>query len=388
MLATPPGPIRILLVIHNLATHGGAENQLEYLARGLAGLGHDVTLCCIEAAWRDLRPLQDAGVEVVELGARTRLARLRAIPRLARLARRAQVVQCTMWDASLWARIAAIIARRPVVVAEHSTDRSVQVTSGGASRKAWIAAHNRLLDPFTFATVSCATSQEELLRGEGVSPEKLVHIANGLPIADVEAEAERSPDRAELDIPEGAKVVMQVGVFRHEKNQAGSLEALNRLRDRFDDFVLVFVGDGVMRGPVERRAGELGADWVRFLGFREDVPALLGLADLMVLPSSSDAMPLTVLEAMALGVPVVASDVGDVRLNLDGGGICIPPGDLTALEAACERLLTDDGARARLGAAGRERARRYDAAAMAGHYSELFERAVSGGSPGTGRYSR
>lgn len=370
----PPRPLRLLFVIYNLGSYGGAENQLVHLARGLVARGYDVTICCINETGRDTGPLEELGVQVRLLGAASPRRRAAAIPQLVRLARAADVVQCTMWDASLWGRIAAILARRPVIVADHATDRSVQVSTSGEPREGWIALHNRLLDRFTAATVTCSTSQTGLLVGEGVAPGKIVHIPNGVPVAEMRAEAGRGPTREELGLPPTGQVVMHVGVFRPEKNQIGTLEAIDRLRHRIGDLQLVFVGGGRLYEDVRARALEMGADWVHFLGPRMDVPAILPLADLMVLPSHSDAMPMTVLEAMALGVPVVASDVGDVRRMLGDGGIVVPAGDSDAFERACEQVLSDAALRDELTEGGSASIREFDSELMVERYSDLFQR--------------
>ena len=118
--------MRLLLLVNRVPA-GGAEKQLLHLAFGLADHGHDVTLCCVDSC--DLGPAasRSGEIEVVELGDTSPGARLAAIPRLTRMARAADVVHCTMWDPSLWGRIAAILARRPAIVADHATDRSKQV---------------------------------------------------------------------------------------------------------------------------------------------------------------------------------------------------------------------------------------------------------------------
>jgi L-malate glycosyltransferase len=377
-----PVPRSRLLLIVNQASHaGGAEVQLLHLANGLAGNGHEVVLCCIDRSFLEPGALA-SGIELVELGAETRGRRALAVPRLARLARDVDVVQCTMWDPSLWGRLAAIAARRPVIVADHATDRSVQVTVSGKPRANWIAMHNRLLDRFTFATVACASSQEEVLLGEGVSPRKIVHIPNGIPIAKIEKVAQGGPSRSSLGIPEDAPLAVQVGHFRAEKNQMAALDAFAKVREEVPTAQLAFVGTGPLREDVERRAAEFGAgEWVHFLGYRPDAVAVLALGDLQLLPSISDAMPMTVIEGMALGVPVVASDVGDVGAMLGDAGVCVPAGDVAALASQCVRLLGDAGLRSRMSDAGRERARAYDSAKMVARYEALFEAARDGGAP-------
>jgi glycosyltransferase involved in cell wall biosynthesis len=284
-----------------------------------------------------------------------------------------------MWDPSLWGRIAAILARRPVIVADHSTDRSVQVSSSGVSRGAWIAFHNRLLDRFTFATVACATSQRAVLIGEGVKPEKIIHIPNGIPVEETVSTANGGVTRRDLDLPEDAPVAIQVGVFRPEKNQLGAVDIFARVREQVPGARLLFVGDGSTRPEVERRVREIGAEsWIRFLGMRTDVPALLALANLMLLPSISDAMPMVVLEAMALGIPTVATDVGDLRKVLaSGAGICVPPNEPEAFANACIALLDDPERWQSAATAAAEASRGFDSAEMVSRYSDLFEAAFA-----------
>lgn len=380
---TAAGP-RILMAVHNLRP-GGAERQLIDLARGLARRGARVRLVCIADPDTDTGPLLDAGVEVIGLGAVRRRDRPRAVATIARLAREADVVHCTMWDATLWARLAAILARRPAVVADHATDRSVQLSRNGKRRDRAIAVHNRLLDRFTFATVACARAQIPTLRREGVDPARIVYIPNGVPTAELRAAAVPPPDRAELGIPEEAKVVIHIAQFRPEKNQTATYEAVARLRSQLnEDVCAVFVGVGrVAKEALERRAGEDGASWAHFLGMRGDVPALLALADLAVLPSTSDTMPMSILEAMALGVPVVASEVGDIHamVEVPGAGLCVPVGDLDAFVDACRRILADPQLGAALSAAGREASRTFDSEAMVDRYLELFRAAIAGAAP-------
>jgi glycosyltransferase involved in cell wall biosynthesis len=366
-------------MVVNALLPGGAETQLMHLAEGLAKAGHQITICCMNGAFVPTESLRAAGVAIVELGASHKVQRLLAVPRLARLARRFEVVHCTIWDASLWGRIAAILARRPVVVADHSTDRSIHTSSKGASRESWVALHNRLLDPFTYATVACAASQRPVLLSEGVDPEKIVYIPNGLPIEEMRSSAANPPARDSFGLPDDAPVVMQVGVFREEKNQVGALEAVAGIRAAGLGAHLVFIGDGPTKAAVEARAAELGAGaWAHFLGRRSDVPALLPLADVLVQPSLADAMPLTVMEAMAIGVPVVATEVGDVPSMLEGrAGLLVPPADRAALEAALTGLLTDPGRRAALGAAGEEIAAGRDSATMVRSYEDLFASAAA-----------
>jgi glycosyltransferase involved in cell wall biosynthesis len=373
--------MRLLLIVNRIPA-GGAEAQLVHLARGLAAQGDEVTLCCVDHMRLTGGELDVPGIELVELGVRTRYGRIASLLRLARLARRAEVVHCTMWDPSLWGRIAATLARRPSIVADHATDRSMQVAAGGAARASWIARHNRLLDRFTYATVACATEQRPLLESEGVDPAKIVLIPNGIPVsAEVEA-ASRGPGREELGLVGPGPLLVHLGRFNPEKNQRGAIDAVSLIRESVPDTQVAFVGDGPERAAVEAHAVEMGAGgWAHFFGFRSDAPAVLALADLMLLPSIADAMPMVILESMALGVPTVATDLGDIREVLGDAGACVEPGDTQAFAAACVELLSDSGRREAMAEAGRRRAPEFDAARMVERYAALFEGARDGRPP-------
>ncbi len=375
------GARRLLLVIPMLGG-AGAENQLVHLAIGLATRGYDVTLAAIVSVRRDIEPLRAAGVRVVDLGARSRLGKIAALRRLVRLARDADVVHCGLWDATLWARLAAIVARRPVVVAEHSGGREIHRSRTGAPRGRWIAAHHRILSPFTFATVACATWQMPLLEREGVDPDKIVYLPNGVPIDDLRAASHIGSGRAALDLPEHALVVVHVARLEYMKNQRASLDAVRRVRAELGDVRLLLVGDGSEREALERYADSIGADWATFLGRRSDVPALLALADLAVLPSLVEGMPMSLIEAIALGVPIVATDVGDVRTTLErtGAGLWVPAGDADAFFEASRSLLVDADERDAIGRTAHQ-SRLFDAGRMVDRYAALFEAAVAGGAP-------
>lgn len=375
---------RLVLVIDTLFW-AGAETQLRHMAIGLRKLGHDVTLVAIADATSYVPDLEEAGVELRVLGVKGRTGKLGAIPRLTRIAREADLVHCTGWDASLWGRLAAIRARRPVVVTEHTAGRDFQVSRSGASRERLISLHNRYLDRFTYATVVVAETQVPLLESEGVRPESIVHIPNAVPLAELRQRAGEGADRAELGVPEGSRLVVHAARFTAPKGQPVTLRAVSRLRETHGDVRVLFAGAGPEEEKVRRQAAEMGADWATFLGSRDDVPALLRAADLAVLPSTAEGLPMSLIESMAVGTPVVATDVGDVRWLLDvtRGGICVPKGDEDAFAAACARVLTDEDLSERLREEGQARVDDFDAAHMAERYSRLLEAAIASRAPST-----
>jgi len=381
--AAPAGGRRRLLLVIDHLFWAGAETQLRHLAIGLAELGHEVTLLAIDDATSYVEDLEAAGVRLRVLGVGRRAGKLAALPRLIAEARRAELVHCTGWDASLWGRLAATAARRPVLVTEHAARREFQVSRGGASRARLIALHNRLLDRFTYATVAVAESQVGLLESEGVRPQSIVRIANAVPLAELRRRADEGPGREALGVPPEAKLVVQAARFIPPKGQRATLRAVAALRERLGDIRVLFAGAGPEEDSVKALATELGAGWASFLGSRDDVPALLRAADVAVLPSAAEALPMSLLESMALGTPVVATAVGDVRWLLErtGGGICVPAGDEDAFAEACGALLGDAELRRRLGDAGVAGVAEFDVPRMAERYAALFAAALGGEPP-------
>ena len=370
---------RRLLFVTNFLGWAGAETQLIHLATGLAERGHDVSIAAFAGVHVDSQPLERLGIRIHSFEAATRARKIASVPALARIARRAQVVHCSTFDATLWGRLAAALARRMAIVTEHTPGREVQTNSLGRSRRRMIALHNRLLDAFTYATVVVAGWQAPLLRGEGVRPESIVHIPNGAPMQELREASHAGVTRGQLGIPQDAKVVLHAARLFPYKGQRDTLAAVRRLRESVGDVHAVIVGDGPDREELEREAAETGG-WAHVLGPRDDVPALLALSDLAVVPSKAEAMPMIIIEAMALEVPVVGTDVGDVRGILEeaGSGISVPVDDFEAFYGACQEVLADPSLHRRLAEGARKSSPAYDSSVMADRYDTLFEAAVEG----------
>jgi glycosyltransferase involved in cell wall biosynthesis len=179
----------------------------------------------------------------------------------------------------------------------------------------------------------------------------------------------------------GEVVIGTVAALRAEKNLVRLLRAF-RLLPESAGARLVVVGDGPDKGPLEALAAELGlGDRVRFAGHFADPSQLYQEFDLFALSSDTEQMPLSVLEAMAAGLPVVATDVGDVRAMLapENASFVVPKSD-EDLAAGLRRMVEDAPLRAQLGAANRARAEQeFDERAMVGAYRALFAGAESGG---------
>jgi glycosyltransferase involved in cell wall biosynthesis len=186
-------------------------------------------------------------------------------------------------------------------------------------------------------------------------PERVVVVHNGIAGA-AEPGAGRTV-RAELGIGEHELVIAMVSSLRAEKAHDVALRAVAELLASVPDLRLVIAGDGPLRAEITRAATALG-DRVLAIGYRPDIMALLDAADVLLHPSRHDALPTTIMEAMAASTPVVATRVGGIPELVDHrvSGLLVPaPPTPSALAAALAELLHDPQRRNELAAAGRER---------------------------------
>lgn len=229
-----------------------------------------------------------------------------------------------------------------------------------------IATVHRLLDNATarlcarILVVSDAT--RAALAAQGYPQDRLETVHNGFDGTSVSADSAEAI-RRELALPTDAVVVCTVGRLNAMKGQREVIEALARLSG---DSHLVIAGEdaeqgGAFASELHRLAEDIGVGGrVHLLGYRGDVPAILAAADVFVLPSWAEGLPMVVLEAMAAGLPVIGTRIGGIpELVVDGvTGVLVAPRDVTALTEALELLVTDEGERRRLGTAGRSRLER------------------------------
>ncbi|HEX2700008.1 MAG TPA: glycosyltransferase, partial [Acidimicrobiales bacterium] len=170
----------------------------------------------------------------------------------------------------------------------------------------------------------------------------------------------RAGVRSALGVSECCVVVTMVGIMRPGKGHAELLAATSRVRTSPDvEMVVVAAGDGPLRTELEASVRVGSRVPIRFVGFWDDVPQLLAASDVVVQPSLVDALPTSLIHALAAGVPAIASDVGGIpEIVTPDTGILVPPGDVDALAAAISQLAAEPGARRRMGAAA---LRRFDA---------------------------
>jgi glycosyltransferase involved in cell wall biosynthesis len=276
---------------------------------------------------------------------------VRVLRRLTRLFRERPidvVITVGAGDKMFWGRLCARRAGVPVVLsALHSTG-----WPDGIGRL------NRWLTPLTDAFIAVASSHGEFLRDhERLSAAKVKVIPNGVDTRRFSPTPDAHAVRRELGISATAPVISIVAALRPEKNHQLLIDAANRVVQVIPDATFLIVGEGPCRPALEHSVHFWGlGKSVRFLGTRSDVPRILTATDVFALTSHNEANPISILEAMSVGRPVVATNVGSIHEAVTDGvqGLLVPASDPAAFAASLLKLLHDPLSAREMGAAGRD----------------------------------
>ncbi len=358
--------MKVLLVTPQMSS-GGAETVVYDLASGLARHGHAVAVASSGGRLAD--ELAAKGVEVYEipsLAGKRPIQVLRAVPSLARLLRsgRYDVVNAHAYLTALEVWIGRFLggSRPPMVFTLHLQE------SEGLYR---VMARTMRATATKVVTV-CRSTRERLEAG-GLPPAMSEVIYNGVDVAGFPARTASSPGL-------GA-ATLRVGVVARLVERKGHrflLQAMAQLRDDpvCPDFVLDIVGDGPGREELERLTAKLGLTTsVRFHGDTDDVLAVLAKLDVFVLPSTYEAFPVSLLEAMSCGVAILATGVDGVPELVEDGvnGVLVRPGRAEALAEALKGLVMDRDRRETLALAGAAHVReRFTLEHMIKGYENLY----------------
>jgi glycosyltransferase involved in cell wall biosynthesis len=385
--------VKILRVIARL-NMGGPALHVAYLTEGLTKRGYDTTLVSGSLARGEdsMAFVADAhGVEIVridELGREiSPLRDLLATIRLARLIRkeRPQILHTHTAKAGTVGRVAALLAgsRKPPIVV-HTFHGHVLRGYFGPVRTLLFRLLERWLAVSTTALVAVSPQVRDDLVALGIAPrERFVVIRLGIELDERVAPDQngRSESRRYLGIPGDRFTVGWIGRMTAVKRTDDVLVAFKRLRDDGVDAVLCMVGDGPDRVQLEQRAHELGlARDTVFLGYQEDVAPFYAAFDALVLPSGNEGTPVSVIEALAAELPVVATRVGGVPDVVQDGedGFLVETGATNDLADRLARLARDPELRARMGKHGRERVLpRYAVERLVEDVDELYRSLLS-----------
>ena len=354
---------RVMIVVHGLET-GGAEMMVLHLARELSRAGHPVRVVSLHGDDTDVAGLmRRAGVDVVALNKaggpdpRTVL-RLRAQMRdfsPAVVHTHLPVLEYVLPAVRLYGRRVKVIHTVHNIAREETRHRVLREVNRRA---------------FSHGVVPVALNEEvrsSICREYALPPSAVPVVGNG-----IDLDAFRGPQRRGLR-GAGARLLC-VARLAPAKNHALLLRTVARLRESGRDVSLTLVGDGPLRGALEERARELGiSERVRFAGRRTDTAAFYRDCDLFVLLSDYEGMPMSIIEAMASGLPVVATRAGGVaELVDDGVNGALVEADAAAAAGAIAAICDDPALYARLSAGAVRTSSHYSAEAMMEKYVDLY----------------
>ena len=217
----------------------------------------------------------------------------------------------------------------------------------------------------------------ELLETIGPFEEKITVICNGVDVKRYQKPIDKAVIRQNLGLSEQAHLITVVGTFKRQKGHCYLIEAASSLVTLFPDLHILFIGDGDLREELQAQTKTLGLDQhIHFLGSRHDVPDLFAASDYFVLPSLWEGLPMALIEAMASGLPIVATDVSGTRQVMIPGetGIVVPPGDAQQLKEAIEYFLSDPAQARIMGAAAQRRIEGFSARKQAEEHIALYQR--------------
>ena len=330
-------------------TYGGAETLLTNLIQRIDQSRFAPELCCIKRRGYLGEQLSEI-IPTHAYGLRSKYD-VRVLPWMTELLRRRRadvLVTVGAGDKMFWGRLAARRARVPVIV-------SALHTTGWPDR---VGCLNSWLTPLNDAFVGVAQSHgRHLVDGERFPAEKVHVIPNGVDVDRFSPGNTTASLKAQLGLPADAPVAGIVARLDRVKNHEMFLRVAVDVRKTTEKAQFLIVGDGPRRSHLESMTRELNLDrCVHFVGERSDIPDLLRIMDVFVLTSHIEANPVSILEAAATGLPVIATDVGSVSESvLDGrNGFLIEPDDQAAMHRRIAELFNCPDRARQMGAAGRE----------------------------------
>ena len=291
--------INVVHVMGRMAP-GGTEHQLVGMLNAAHGHYWEATLCVLSGGWEMTQAVAGAGIRIVELDGSTKLD-LRRASRLRRLAREADVVHASLWGASAFARVVNAGPGRPALVV---SERGVE-----DHRHPLLTMINRALRPVTDGYIGNSIAVVDFIRathGIDQSDPRVVAIPNGLDPQVFHPMGQSGPGR------QRSPRLVGVGRLVPSKRFDLAISVLAKLRQQMD-VELVIAGDGSDRSRLEALANGLPVTFLGHVSDRHSLADLLRRSDVLIMPSAREGYPNAVLEALACGLRVVASDIPGTR---------------------------------------------------------------------------
>jgi len=332
---------------------GGTEKNIISLVTRLNRDRYENIVVALLSGGELVERLRGSGIEVECLGMRNKFD-LPAVFKLFRILRekKVDILHTYLFHANILGRIVGRLAKVPIII---SSLRVMERRRYHLWLDRWT---NGMVD---METCVCEAVRKYTLEKAKIRPDKLVTIRNGIDREEYPLSIALDDKRKELDIAPDSLILGTVGRLHEQKGYVYLLKAMPAVLRKYPQAVLLIVGDGHLKGKLNNLCFKLQINKaVKFLGFRKDIKELMALMEVFILPSLWEGMPNVLLEAMALGKPIVATRVGGAEELIEDGvtGLLVSPFDEGALAEAIINILTRGDKRRELGEMAKEEARR------------------------------
>jgi glycosyltransferase involved in cell wall biosynthesis len=364
--------VRLMQITHDLAI-GGLQQVIVNLCRTIDRERFDVSVLCLRHLGEFVPIVEKLGIEVVLLPQKQNSVDYLSFLKVAKILREKKIDVIhthntqPLIDGTLGALLAGV---KTIVHTDHSREFP--------DRRRYMFAE-WLLSHFVYKMVGVSKpTSRDLITYERISPRKVVTVLNGIDGSNFSVTVDKQKKRRELGIT-GEGPVIGLGVrLSEEKGVAYLLRAMPEIIKRYPDINLVIAGKGASEKDLKREAADLGIEKnTLFIGPRLDMPEVLKILDLYVLPSLREGLPTILLEAMAAGCPIVATDVGGNHTAITHGesGSLVESKNPGALAAEIVRVLGDEQLRNSYARRGLELFRsKFTAQEMTAQYEKLYLR--------------
>lgn len=336
---------------------GGAEKVLLSLVKKLDRDKYQVIVAYLKGEGKLAEDFRDAGIKVFNLKMRNRVD-LGAIICLYRLLKKGniKILHTHLIQADMYGFLAGKMAGVPIIIStKHNPDEFRKKFSIPVRLDGIFGNHSDRI-----IAVSQAV-KDFFIKWERISTGKFTVIHNGIDLEEFNFDTDIPGKKKELGIDLSSKIVGMVGRLDHQKGHRFFLQAMPEIIKAVPEVKFLIVGDGPLRGKLEELGRELKVDrQVIFTGGRRDIPEIISIMDVFVLPSIFEGFGIVLLEAMTMGKPVVASRVGGIPGIVTPGlnGLLVEPARPLEIAASVVKLLKEPAEAKRMGNAGREEVKR------------------------------
>lgn len=365
--------LRLMLITHDLAI-GGLQQVVVNICKSIDRSQFDVSVLCLRSLGDFVPEVESMGIEVLSLPPTKSGTDYWSFLKVGKILREKKIDIIhthntqPLFDGTMGAMISGSV--KTIVHTDHAR--------GAPGARRWVFIE-WLMSKFVYKYVAVSDdTARERMKYEKISEQKMFTIMNGIDGSKYNIDIDEKKLRNELGVPPEGSVIGLGVRLAEQKGIRYLLQAMPEVIKNFPDITLVIAGRGPLADDLKKQANDIGIHPnVRFIGPRLDIPALLKLFDLYVLPSLWEGLPMVLLEAMAAGCPIIATDVGGVSMAIHDGenGKLIEPGNIDQLSQAIIDLLSNKALREQYSLKGINTFKsEFSAAIMTRQYEKLYLR--------------